>query len=173
MEPPMPSPQIVAREPGRRIRGKSRKPERRAKGPVDVAEADMDAPTPSHQSSKAGSGVGGGRERARRVSERMPKAAGAKAHAKSKAGTMMSRSVEKKLLARADKGQPTDHLASPKAAIRKQPRRQGAKKQSRAAKAANGATKRAAAPPEAAPTQKQVLRGKAPRKRTLRNQGVQ
>ncbi len=171
----MPSPEVVAREPGRRIRGKSRKPERREELPVDLGDLDLETPTPSQQSFKAGPGTGGGRERARRVSERMPKAAGAKAHAKSKAGTMMSRSVEKKLLARADKGQPTDHLASPEAALDKQPRRKGAKKQSRAAKAAktNGDGAAAAPAAEAAPTQKQVLRDKPPRKRTLRNEGVQ
>lgn len=169
----MPSPQVVAREPGRRIRGKSRKPERREELPVDIGDIDLETPTPSQQSFKAGPGTGGGRERARRVSERMPKTAGAKAHAKSKTGTMMSRSVEKKLLARADKGRPTDHLASPETASEKQPRRKGAKKQSRAAKTATAKGEAAAPAAEAAPTQKQVLKGKAPRTRKLRDEGVQ
>ncbi len=169
----MPSPQVVAREPGRRIRGKSRKPERREELPVDMGDLDLETPTPSQQSFKAGPGAGGGRERARRISERMPKAAGAKAHAKSNAGIMMSRSVEKKLLARADKGQPTDHLASPDTASEKQPRRKGAKKQSRAVKTASANGAAAAPAAEAAPTQKQVLSDAPPRKRTLRNEGVQ
>ncbi len=166
----MPSPQIVAREPGRRIK-KSRKPERREELPVDLGDVDLDAPTPAQQSAKAGPGAGAGRERARRTGERMPKAAGAEAHAKSEAGMMMSRSVEKRLLARADKGQPTDHLASPETTAPKQPRRKGGRKQSRAAKAAssNGAGAPAV---EAVPTQKQVMKGKAPRKRTLRDEGV-
>jgi len=113
----MPSPEVVAREPGRRIK-KSRKPERRAKQPVDLGDVDMDSPTPSQQSAKAGPGTGAGRERSRRVSERMPKTAGAG--------------------------------------------KQGSAK----------ASKRAAASAETAPTQKQVLKGKPPAKRKLRDTGV-
>lgn len=161
----MVSPQIVANEPGRRIRGKSNKPQRRGKEPVDLSEIDFDDPTPSQQSAKAGAGTGGGRERARRMSERMPKAQGAKGRTKSKDTTMMSKGVEKKFMARAEKGQPTDHLSSPQNAVRKQPARRSAKKRTRAdAKAAPSA--------EAAPTQKQVLKDKAPPKRKLRDEGV-
>ena len=166
----MPSPQVVAREPSRRIK-KSRKPERRAKQPVDLGDVDMDTPTPSQQSAKAGPGAGAGRESSRRVSERMPKTQGAKARAKSKDTTMMGKNVEKKFLARAGKGQSTEHLVSPEQAVRKQPRRKGSKKQSRAAKAASNA-KTAAPSAEAAPTQKQVLKGKPPAKRKLRDTGV-
>lgn len=162
----MVSPQVVANEPGRRIRGKSNKPERRGKEPVDLSEADFDDPTPSQQSAKSGAGTGAGRERARRMSERMPKAQGATGRTKSKDTTMMSKGVEKKFMARAEKGQPTDHLSSPENAVRKQPVRRGAKKQSRAS---NGNGAPAA---EAAPTQKQTLKGKAPSKRTRRDEGV-
>jgi hypothetical protein len=72
------------------------KPDRRGKAPVDTGDIDMETPTPAQQSAKAGAGTGGGRERARRVSERMPKAAGVKAHVKSHDGAMMDKGIDKK-----------------------------------------------------------------------------
>jgi len=172
----MPSPQVVAHEPSRRVR-KSRKPERREKTAVDLGDQDMETPTPSQQSATAGPGTGAGRERARRVSERMPKTQGAKAKPKSKDTTMMGKNVEKKFLARAEKGKSTEHLVSPKEAISKQPRRAGAKQERRAAKTNGHAksksrSKRGAPAAEAAPTQRQVLRGKPQRKRIVRDEGV-
>jgi hypothetical protein len=127
----MPSPQVVAREPSRRIK-KSRKPERRAKQPVDLGDVDMDTPTPSQQSAKAGPGTGAGRERSRRVSERMPKAGGA--------------------------------------THQRQASKSNGKGATRSKK--NGASKRAAASAEEAPTQKQVLKGRPPGKRKVRDTGV-
>lgn len=131
----MPSPQVIAREPGRRIQ-KSSKPERRRKQKVEVDDGD-DIPAPAQQSAKAGAGVGGGRERSRRITMRAPKTAGAKAKTKSKDTTMMDKGVEKKLRSALSRGgRSTEHLSAPEEAVRGQPRRQGAKKQSRAAKAA-------------------------------------
>lgn len=147
----MPSPQVVAREPGRRIK-KSKKAERRAKQPVDLGDVDMETPTPSHQSSRAGPGAGAGRERSRRASERMPKAQGAKAPAKSRAGNMLDKGIAKRNAKQAMQltaGRKTNGTA---------------KKNRRA--------ERAAPSPEAAPTQKQVLKGKSPAKRKLRDEGV-
>jgi len=166
----MPSPQIVAREPSRRIK-KSRKHERRAKQPVDTGDLDMESAAPSQQSSKAGPGAGAGRESARRVSERMPKAAGANAHEKSHAAGMMDKGIGKKLAKEAKQrtagrksASELDELEPP---ATRQPHRKSAKKRAKAP-----AKKRSAAPAEAAPTQKQILSGKGPRKRTLRNEGV-
>jgi hypothetical protein len=176
----MPSPQVLAREPGRRIK-KSRKHERRAKQPVDIGDADMETPTPSQQSSKAGPGTGAGREQSRRVNARLPKAAGAKAHEKPHAASMLDKGVSKQNAKQAKQrtaGRKSiselDELEPP---ATPQVRRQGAKKQSRAAEVktrANGKApaKRAAAAAEAAPTQKQVLRDRPARKRTVRNEGV-
>lgn len=137
----MPSPQIIAREPSRRIK-KSNKPERREEAPVDTGELDMNSAAPSQQSAKSGPGTGGGRERSRRVSERMPKAAGAKAHEKDHSAGMLDKGVGKQMTKQA--------------------------KQRTAGRRADGA----AAPAEAAPTQKQVLTDKPRAKRTLRNTGV-
>jgi hypothetical protein len=176
----MPSPQVVAREPSRRVK-KSRKPERRAKQPVDLGDVDMETPTPSQQSSNAGPGTGAGRERSRRVSERMPKAQGAKAHEKSRTGEMLDKGVGKRNAKQAKQrtsGRMSEGALAERELPAKQPRRQGAKKQSRAAKAKgngannNGSTKRAAPSAEAAPTQKQVLKDKATARRKLRNEGV-
>lgn len=171
----MPSPQVVAREPGRRVK-KSKKPERRAKQPVDLGDVDMDTPTPSQQSSNAGPGTGAGRERSRRVSERMPKAQGAKAHERSRAGEMLDKGVGKRNAKQAKQrtsGRASDGALAERELPSKQPRRQGAKKQRRAAKAnGNGSSKRPAPSAEAAPTQKQVLKGKPPRKRRVRDEGV-
>lgn len=171
----MPSPQVVAREPGRRVK-KSKKPERRAKQPVDLGDVDMDTPTPSQQSSNAGPGTGAGRERARRVSERMPKAQGAKAHERSRAGEMLDKGVGKRSTKQAKQrtsGRASEGALAERELPSKQPRRQGAKKQRRAAKAnGNGSSKRPAAAAEAASTQKQVLKGKPPRKRRVRDEGV-
>lgn len=153
------------------------KPERRAKRPPDI-DADDDIPAPSQQSQKAGPGTGGGREASRRTPQRAPKVAGGKAHQKSNDTTMMSRDIEKKLHAKlraADAGETPADLAAPEDAIRGQPRRKGAKKQSRADKAAaqaDGASKRAAAPAEAAQTQEQVLRDKPAAKTMRRDEGV-
>jgi len=166
----MPSPQVVANEPGRRIK-KSRKPERRAKQPVDLGDVDMETPTPAHQSSNAGPGAGGGRERSRRVTERMPKAQGAKAHARSRAGEMLDKGVAKRN-AKQTKQRISGRMSEGALAERelpvKQPRRKSAKTQAQA----KGAGKPAAAAAEAAPTQRQVLRGKPPRKRVVRDEGV-
>jgi hypothetical protein len=170
----MPSPQVVAREPGRRIK-KGKKPERRAKQPVDVGDVDMDAATPSQQSSNAGPGAGAGRERSRRVSERMPKAQGAKAHERSRAGEMLDKGVGKRNAKQAKQrtsGRASDGALAERELPSKQPRRQGAKKQSRARANGQGPSTRAAASAEAAPTQKQVLKGKPPAKRKLRDEGV-
>lgn len=178
----MPSPQVVAREPGRRIK-KSNKPERREEQPVDTDDMDMDSPTPPQQSKKAGPGTGGGRERSRRVTERIPRVAGAKAHEKSYAADMLDKGVGKKLAKQAKQrtagrksASELDELHPP---ATPQPRRHGAKTQSRAAKAKTRAKAKppakkraAAAAAEAAPTQKQVLRDKPPRKRPLRDEGV-
>lgn len=171
----MPSPQIVAREPGRRIK-KSNKPERRAKQPVDTADTDFESPAPAQQSKKSGPGPRGGLERARRINERMPKAAGAKAKAKSRDTTMMDKGVEKKMKSALRSGKTPANLAAPETAARGQPKRQ-AKKQLAAKKASTTKAKRpsqrhSAAPAEAAPTQKQILRDEPQRKRKLRNEGV-
>lgn len=114
---------------------KSNKPERRRKQPVDIAAIDSETPTPSQQSMKAG--PGGGRETARRTNQlAAPKVAGAKAKPKSRAGTMMDKAVERKMHAAVSKGATPANLSAPEDAVPKQPRRQGAKKQSRAAKKA-------------------------------------
>jgi hypothetical protein len=152
----MPSPQVVAREPGRRTK-KSNKPERRAKQPVDTTEVDFESSAPAQQSKKSGPGPSGGLERARRINERAPTTGGAKARAKPKDTTMMDKGIEKKMKSALRSGQTPANLATPENAVRKQPK---------------AAMRRSAAPSEAAPTQKQVLRDKAPRKRTLRNEGV-
>ncbi|HYD88256.1 MAG TPA: hypothetical protein VEA80_12320 [Vitreimonas sp.] len=157
------------------------KPERRGKRPVDLGDMD-DIPAPSQQSQHGG--AGGGREAARRTSPRMPKAQGAKAHTKSHTGEMLDKGVGKARAKQAKQraaGRISRGELEERELPRKQPTRQGAKKQARAAKAdgkANGAAakkapaKRAAAAAEAAPTQKQVLRDKPARARKLRDEGV-
>lgn len=96
----MPSPEIIQREPGRRVQ-KSGKPERREEQPVDTGDMDAETPTPSQQSQKAG--PSDGRERSRRVTERAPKVAGARASAaKSHDATMMDKHIEKQVLKQAD-----------------------------------------------------------------------
>lgn len=155
-----------------------KKPERRRKRPVDTADADA-IRAPSQQSQRGG--AGSGREAARRTSPRMPKAQGAKAHEKSHAAGMLDKGVGKRLAKQAKQrtagrksASELDELEPP---ATRQPYRQGAKQQSRAATAKNraegkGPPRRSAAAAEAAPTQKQTLREKAPRKRRLRNEGV-
>lgn len=167
---------VVASKPSRRVK-KSNKPERREDLPVDTGGLDMESATPSQQSAKAGPGTGGGRERSRRISERMPKAAGAKAHEKSHAAGMLDKGVGKKQAEQTKQrtsGRRSEGELSERPLIKKQPRRQGAKKQRRAEEGANGKMKAkpAAAPAEAAPTQKQVLRDKPQRTRRIRNEGV-
>jgi hypothetical protein len=139
----MPSPDIIAREPGRRI-AKSMKPERRAKQKVDIAEID-DTPAPSQQSQK--SGPSSGRETSRRVTQRLPQAAGAEAHMKSHAGGMMDKAVGKQM-------------------------QKEAKQRASGRISAGAAPGKAAASSETAPTQKQTLQDKKPRRRKLRNTGV-
>ena len=165
----MPSPQVVAREPSRRIK-KSAKPERRDSQNVEVEDDLDDTPTPSQQSKKAGPGAGGaGREAARRTNQRAPKVAGAKAKPQARTPIMGDKGADKKRADRLAKGETVSGSLTDS-----QPRRKGAAKQSRADQQAAKTPKRAAAAAEAAPTQKQVLKRKPPTKkpRTLRNEGV-
>lgn len=163
----MPSPHVVANEPGRRIKGKSNKPERREEQPVDLADKDFDNPTPAQQSKRAGPGTGGGRARSRRIAERAPKTAGARAKQKPKDTTMMDKGVEKKMQSALRGGKTPANLAAPANAQRKQPKKKALKKLG-----AKKATRRSAAPAEKARTQKQELREKTPRKSTVRDEGV-
>lgn len=70
------------------------KPERHAKQPVDLGDAD-DIPAPVESSQKGG--PGSGREQARRVTQRIPRAGGAEAHEKPHQTGMMDKGVSKQL----------------------------------------------------------------------------
>lgn len=83
--------------PKRKI--KSNKPERRQKQPVDLGNVDEETPTPGQQSSKAGAGTG--RARARRINERAPKVAGAKAKPHARSGVKMDKALAKPIKNRA------------------------------------------------------------------------
>lgn len=166
----MPSPQVVAREPSRRIK-KSRKAERRAKQKVERDPLD-DLPTPSQGSQKAGPGAGAGREAARRTNVRTPKTQGAKAHEKSHAAGMMDKGVGKRMAKQARRrvaGAADRNESAPLPS--KQPTRKSGKAKAKAAPKPKP-SRRSAAPAEASPTQRQILRGKPARKGKRRDEGV-
>jgi hypothetical protein len=169
----MPSPRTTARSPSNRRPQTSGKPERRGSQKVKVADTPDPTPTPAQQSKKAGPGVGGGREAARRTNLRAPKVAGAKANPRTRTPIKSDKGADKKRAQRVAEGETVAGSLTAHDAVAEQPRRRGAKKQSRAdqAKAKGGRPSAAAA--EAAPTQKQILKPSKPKKsRTLRNEGV-